>query len=155
MNFVIVMTAVQNPNMRCTQHCGRPVVTAAFVHGSFAVVLLIRGTQIACTKIRRMPGDVVSILVINDSCIVRGVGAIAPARRRDKGTMLQQLPAWPKVNLASGGNRIVLRDFIPPAGQPVVSSLKRQPVVAASHAIADALLFGSGMVGSHYRRDAG
>src|SRR5216684_4450917 len=155
MKFVKIMTAVQNPNMRCTQHCGCPVVTGAFVHGSFAVVLLIRGTQVVCTKIRRMPGDVVSVFVINDSCIVRGVGTVAPARRYHKGAMLQQLPARPEVNLASGGNRIVLSHFIPPAGQAVVASLKRQPVVAASNAIANVLLFRSGMVGSYYRRDAG
>src|SRR5258708_3610967 len=155
MNFVIIVTAVQNPNMRCTQHCGCPVVTGAFVHGSFAVVLLIRGTQVVRTKIRRMPGDVVSVFVINDSCVVRGVGTIAPAGRLDKGAMLKQLPTWPEVNLASGGNGIVLRHFIPSAGQAVVSSLKRQPMVPAPHPVANALLFRSGMMRSHYCGDPG
>ena len=139
--------------MRCTQHCGCPIVTGAFVHGSFAVVLLIRGTQVVCTKIRGMTGNVVSVFVIDDSQVVRGVGTVAAARRLDKGTMLQQLPAWPEVNLASGGNGIVLWNFVPSAGQAVVASLERQPVVAAPHPIADAVLCRSGMVGSYDGRD--
>src|SRR5258708_26126354 len=155
MNLVIVMTAVQNPNMGCTQHCGCPIVTGAFVHGSFAVALLIRGTQVVCAKIRGMTGDVVSVFVIDDSCVVRGVGTIAPARRLDKRTMLQQLPAWPEVNLACGGNGIVLRQFVPSAWQTVVASLERQPVVAASHPIAKAVVLRSGMVGSYYHCDPG
>src|SRR2546429_7146384 len=153
MDFVIVMTAVQDPNMRCTQLSGCPVVTGPFVHGSFAVALPIRGTQIVGPKIRGMTGNVVSVFVIDDSCVVRGVGTIAPARRLDKGTMPQQLPAWPEVNLASGGNGIGLWDFVPSAGQAVVASLERQPVIAAPHPIADAVFCRSGMVGSYYGCD--
>src|SRR6266849_2704925 len=150
MNLVIVMTAMQDPNMRRTQHGGGPVVTCAFVHGRFAVALLIRRGQVVRTKIRRMPDDVVSVLVINDSCIVRGVVTIAPARCLDKRAMLQRLPTWPDVNLAGGGNRIVLWQIVAPAGQAVVSSLERQPVAAAPHPIANAALLRDGRVGSYY-----
>src|SRR5882762_1925098 len=153
MNFVIVMTAVQDPNMRRIQHCCCPVVTRAFIQGSLAVVLPIPRTQVVRTKIRRMASDVVPVFVVNDSRVVRGVGSIAPARRRDKCTMLQQFPAWPEVNLASHGNWILLRHSIPSARQAVMASLKRQPIDAASQSIAHAPLFRSGMVSGYDRRD--
>src|SRR5712664_1940108 len=155
MNLLIVMTTVQDPDMRRTQHRGCPIITGAFVHGSFPVVLLILGNKVVCTEIRRMTGDVVSVFVINDSCVVRGIGTIAPARRLDEGTMLKQLPAWPEVNLAIRRNEIKLRQFVPFAWQTVVTSLERQPVVASSYPIAKAAVLRSGMVRSYYRRNPG
>src|SRR5712691_8979581 len=151
MNFLIIVAAVQDPNMRRAQHCGGPVVTRAFVHGRFAVALLILRAQVVRTKICCVPNDVVSIFVINDSCVVRGVVTIAPARCLDKGTMLQRLPTWPDVDLAGGGNRIALWQIVAPARQAVVSSLERQPVLAAPHPIANAVLLSSGRVGSYDR----
>src|SRR5258708_12060531 len=104
-------------------------------------------------KIRGRWGEGVSVCVVNDSCIVGGVGMIAPACRLDKGTMLQQLPAWPEGNLAIGGNRIVLWHFILSAGQAVVASLERQPMVAASHPIPNAPFFCSGILCSYHYSD--
>src|SRR5258708_3685775 len=102
-----------------------------------------------------MEGGVVSVLWIKDSCVVRGIGTISPARRLDEGTMLKQLPAWPEVNLAIRRNGIKLRQFVPFAWQTVVTSLERQPVVASSYPIAKAAVLRGGMVRSYYCRNTG
>src|SRR5229473_7187828 len=114
MNLAVVMAPVQDPNVRSTKHRCRPVVTRAFVHGSFAVALLVRGTQSVCLKVGRMPGNVMSILVINDPCVVGCVGPIAPTHRIHKRTVLQQLPAWPQMNLALSGDWVVLSHLMAP-----------------------------------------
>src|SRR5713101_8314838 len=116
MDLAVVMAPVQDPNVCSTKHSGCPVVTCAFVHGSFAVALLVRRKQSICPEVGRMPGNVVPILVIDDSCVMRCVGPIAPTHRIHKRTVLQQLPAWSQMNLALSGDWVVLSHLIAPTG---------------------------------------
>src|SRR5215468_2350739 len=93
MHVFVVVTLVPSPDMRRIQHRRRPVVADPLIQCGLAIVLPFGGAEPVRTKIGRMPGYMVSIFMINDARVMRGVRAISRSLELDERTRIQQLPS--------------------------------------------------------------
>src|SRR5437660_11013139 len=102
MNLLRIMASVPSPDMRRSQHRGCSIIAETLIQMGFAVVLSVRGAPGVRPEVGRVPGDVVTILVIKDTCIVRGIRPIAAARCLHQRSVLEQLPPWTEMDLPIG-----------------------------------------------------
>ena len=100
MSCLIVMSKVPSPDVWRVQHRCRPVIASSFVKRHLAIILPVWTEQIVRSEIRSVPGDVVTVFVIQDSGIVRSVGSIGAACSLHERTILHKISTRPKMNLA-------------------------------------------------------
>jgi hypothetical protein len=153
MNDLIVMPEMPGPNVRGAQHCRREVVARTLVNCHLAVILSVWRAQGICPEVRRVAGEVVTVLVIKNAGIVRSVGAIRAARRLHQRSILKQISTWAKVDLPVGRNWFVLVQIVMLRGQPIVTALKGQATIAALQAVTNACSFRDRMMSIHNGRD--
>src|SRR3981081_1572486 len=109
MNNLIVMAEMPGPNVWRAQHCRSQIVARALVSCYLAIVLPCRRTQGIGPEVRRGPGEVVTVLVIEDPGIVRSVGAIRTTRRFHQRSILKQISPWAEMHFSFTRDRLVLR----------------------------------------------
>src|SRR5882762_155755 len=153
MNDLIVMPEMPGPNVRGAQHCRREVVARTLVNCHLAVILSGGRAQGICPEVRRVAGEVVTVLVIKNAGIVRSVGAISSARRLHQRSILKQISTWAKMDLPVGRYWFVLVQIVMLRGQPIVTALKGQPTIAALEAVPNAFSFRDRMMCIHDGRD--
>ena len=124
MNDPFVMPVVPRPDVRSAEHGCCPVIADAFIHGRLAIILVVGRLQKIRPKIRAVPRDMMTIFVVNNSGIVGRISAIAFPGSFGERAVLPQLPARPEMNLALRRDRIILRNVILAAGQPVMAALE-------------------------------
>ena len=108
MNNLIVMAEMPGPNVWRAQHCRSEVVARTLVDCNLAIVLSCRRTQGIGPEVRRVPSEVVTVLVIKDPGIVRSVGAIRTTRRFHQRSILKQVSPWAEMNFPVWRDRLVL-----------------------------------------------
>jgi hypothetical protein len=99
-----------------------------------------------------MARDVMTVFVIDDSGIVRGVGAVTAASALHQGAVVEKLPARPKMDFAIRRGRIEFEHVVSTAGQTVMAALKCEPSSAdrVLKAVTQTVLFRGGVM-SVYR----
>src|ERR1700732_500112 len=107
MNDLIVMAEMPSPNVWRAQHCRSQVVARTLVDCNLAIVLSCRRTQGIGPEVRRVPSEVVTVLVIKDPGIVRSVGAIGSTHRLHQRSILKEIFPWAEVNFSVWRDRLV------------------------------------------------
>src|SRR5262249_10170634 len=100
MYFVLIVAPMPGPNIRSLEHHGLPVVARSFVECRLAIILALRRLQRVAAEIRRVPGNVVSILVVDNPRVVRGIRPIAVSGSPDQSADGQQFPSGAQVNFS-------------------------------------------------------
>src|ERR1700682_5045515 len=119
MNDLTVVPEMPGPNVRSAQHCRREVVAGTLVHCYLAVILSGWRAQGICPEVRRVAVEVVTVLVIKNAGVVRGVGTIRAARRLHQRSILKQISTRAKMDLPVGRNWFVLLQIVMLRGQPI------------------------------------
>jgi hypothetical protein len=100
MHDVLVVLAVPGTDVRRVEQSGRPVIGDTLVERCLAIVLKVARPVPVPLEIRRVAGDVMRILVVQDGGIMRGVVEIAAPAGLDEGAEFQKLPSRSNVNLS-------------------------------------------------------
>src|SRR6266567_4537748 len=77
MNLLCIMTAVPGPNVRCPEHGCSPIIACPLIYRWLPIVLTLRLAQGIGLKVSGVPGDVVTVLMIEDPRVVRSVRSVA------------------------------------------------------------------------------
>src|SRR5579885_3468035 len=94
------------PYMRRLEHRRGEIVTGAFVDRVLAIVLPIWLAQRVGAEVSSMPGNVVAVLVVDDSGIVRSDRAVrSPRRFHHRAMVVQARAAGTEMDLAAAGDR--------------------------------------------------
>src|ERR1700737_3366186 len=147
MNDFIIMTEVPGPNVWRTKHGRREVVASTLVNCYFAVILSVRRAQSICAEVRRVTREMMTVLVVQNAGIVRGVRAIRPTCGFYQCSMLEQISTWTEMDFPVWRNGFMLVQIVMLRRQPVVSALKGQPTITAPQAITNAFSLCHCMVG--------
>ncbi len=92
-DFVVVVAAVPGPDVRRLEHGRRPVVAEPLVELRLRVVLSPGRAQRVGAEVGRVACEMVTVLVVERPCIVRGDVSVPAAARLDEGAVLEELPA--------------------------------------------------------------
>ena len=74
----MIVRLMPRPNVRRAEHRRGPIIARALVNRRLAVVLTVARAQRIAAKVRRVPGDVVAVFVIEDTAIVGSVCPVTP-----------------------------------------------------------------------------
>src|SRR5260221_2474077 len=165
------MPLVKCPYVGCLHHGRGQIVTGSFVQGSLGVDLVFGPAQVIAAEVRCVPGQVVAILVIDDSCVVRGVGPVRSSRGLDQRAVSHQPAAGAEVDLSIGVNRIVLNNstrmgttfgswktivslrcrmqefrLAARTREPIMTALEWPPLLCPAKSIPDSVPLGSGVM---------
>src|SRR5260370_8233609 len=99
MNLLPIMAAVPGPDVRCSQHRGCPIIAEPLIQSGLAVVLSVLGTQGVRPEVSRVPGEVVTILVIKNARVVRRVRPVPAARSLHQRSRLYHSPPSAPITL--------------------------------------------------------
>src|SRR5262245_43505693 len=121
MHDIRVMSLVPTPDMRGAEHDRRPIIARGFVERCLSIVLAICRPRAVRHEVGGMPCDVMPVFVVQDSGIVRSVGAVASTRSGCQRSVLSQAPSRTQMNLPFGRYRLILLDGMSPGREPVMA----------------------------------
>src|ERR1700704_4706919 len=102
MELLFVMAVVPRPDVGRLQHCRRPVITGSLIYSSLTIILSVRAAQCVRPKVGCVSRDVVAVLVIQNTSVMRGVRAIATVGCLRQCAVLQQPPTRAEMDLPVG-----------------------------------------------------